>query len=98
MRVLCGSSSSHYWPGWRRHARRLANQPLVSRVVQATPKQPRAGRATFKLEVKVPVGASASVVLPFGGPAQLDGVVTAPDADGSLTLESGDYVFTVATQ
>jgi len=52
----------------------------------------------FSLNVGVPVGASASVVLPFTKDAKLDGVVTAPGADGSYSLDSGTYVFTAASQ
>ena len=53
---------------------------------------------TFKLVVKVPVGSSANVTLPFSGEAKLDGAQTAPGTDGSYALESGDYVFTVPTK
>lgn len=51
----------------------------------------------FKLEVKIPVGTSANITLPFTGDVSLDGVVTAPAPDGSFKLESGDYVLTVAS-
>ncbi|HVJ17778.1 MAG TPA: family 78 glycoside hydrolase catalytic domain [Polyangiaceae bacterium] len=53
---------------------------------------------TFTLEVTVPVGSTAHVVLPYAGNATESGAPIEPGADGSYPLESGTYVFEIPVQ
>ncbi len=53
---------------------------------------------TFTLEVSVPVGSTAHVILPFTGNVLESGAPIEPQADGSYALESGDYVFTASVE